>query len=97
MKAARDVPPKGATQGAALADAPGRAPTPKTGRIVDASDDAHARSLWRDRKGLCAFRRPAPASRRSAPSITQRLTIEEHERDGDDEEEHLIEWAGNRC
>jgi hypothetical protein len=45
----------------------------------------------------CAFRRPAPASSRSAPSITKRLTIEEHERDGDDEEEHLIEWARNRC
>jgi hypothetical protein len=33
------------------------------------------------------FRRPAPArSRRSPPSITQRLTIEEHQRDGDDDE-----------
>jgi len=55
MEPARDVPPKGATHCAPLADALGRTTAAKPHRVVDAGNDAHARSLRRDRKHLRAF------------------------------------------
>jgi hypothetical protein len=55
MEPARDVPPKGATHCAPLADALGRTTAAKPHRVVDAGNDVHARSLRRDRKRLRAF------------------------------------------
>jgi len=55
MEPAGDVPPKGATHCAPLAHALGRTTAAKPHRVVDAGNDAHARSLRRDRKHLRAF------------------------------------------
>ena len=45
VKAPRDVPTKGAAQGAALADALGRATTTPTRRVVEPFDYGHGGSL----------------------------------------------------